>query len=106
MPRTATRTHKMPRVGLDGLTINYEVQGEGEPLLLIHYTSADHASWAFQLPAYTDALQLHRARSSRRGRERQAIRTVLDRGPSRPSSRFPRCDRDRAGPRRGRVVRG
>lgn len=44
----------MPRVGLDGLTINYEVQGEGEPLLLIHYTSADHASWAFQLPAYTE----------------------------------------------------
>ena len=44
----------MPRVRLDGLTINYEVQGEGEPLLLIHYTSADHASWAFQLPAYTE----------------------------------------------------
>src|SRR6476619_8651153 len=54
MPRTATRTHKMPRVGLDGLMINYEVQGQGEPLLLIHYTSADHASWAFQLPAYTE----------------------------------------------------
>jgi pimeloyl-ACP methyl ester carboxylesterase len=44
----------MPRVAVDGLTINYEVQGEGEPLLLIHYTSADHASWAFQLPAYTE----------------------------------------------------
>ena len=44
----------MRRVRLDGLTINYEVQGEGEPLLLIHYTSADHASWAFQLPAYTE----------------------------------------------------
>jgi pimeloyl-ACP methyl ester carboxylesterase len=44
----------MPRVGVDGLIINYEVQGEGEPLLLIHYTSADHASWAFQLPAYTE----------------------------------------------------
>jgi pimeloyl-ACP methyl ester carboxylesterase len=44
----------VPRVRLDGLTINYEVQGEGEPLLLIHYTSADHASWAFQLPAYTE----------------------------------------------------
>ena len=44
----------MPQVDLDGLTINYDVQGEGEPLLLIHYTSADHACWAFQLPAYTD----------------------------------------------------
>ena len=44
----------MPRVEVDGLTINYEVQGEGEPLLLIPYTSADHACWAFQLPAYTE----------------------------------------------------
>jgi hypothetical protein len=44
----------MPQIDVDGLTFNYEVQGEGEPLLLVHYTSADHASsWAFQLPAYT-----------------------------------------------------
>jgi 3-oxoadipate enol-lactonase len=43
----------MPRVDVDGLTINYDVQGEGEPLLLIPYTSADHACYAFQLPAYT-----------------------------------------------------
>ena len=44
----------MPQVEVDGLTINYDVQGEGEPLLLIPYTSADHACWAFQLPAYTE----------------------------------------------------
>ena len=44
----------MPRVEVDGLMINYDVQGEGEPLLLIPYTSADHACWAFQLPAYTE----------------------------------------------------
>ena len=44
----------MPQVEVDGLTVNYEVQGEGEPLLLIPYTSADHACWAFQLPAYTE----------------------------------------------------
>jgi pimeloyl-ACP methyl ester carboxylesterase len=44
----------MPRVEVDGLTINYEVQGEGEPLLLIPYLSADHACYAFQLPAYTE----------------------------------------------------
>src|SRR5512132_1726442 len=43
----------MPRVDVDGLTINYDVQGEGEPLLLIPYLSADHACYAFQLPAYT-----------------------------------------------------
>jgi pimeloyl-ACP methyl ester carboxylesterase len=44
----------MPRVDVDGITINYDVQGEGEPLLLIPYLSADHASYAFQLPAYTE----------------------------------------------------
>ncbi len=44
----------MPQVEVDGLTINYDVQGEGEPLLLIPYTSADHACWAFQLPAYLE----------------------------------------------------
>jgi pimeloyl-ACP methyl ester carboxylesterase len=44
----------MPQVEVDRLTINYDVQGEGEPLLLIPYTSADHASWAFQLPAYSE----------------------------------------------------
>jgi pimeloyl-ACP methyl ester carboxylesterase len=44
----------MPVVEAAGLTINYDVQGEGEPLLLIPYTSADHACYAFQLPAYTE----------------------------------------------------
>ena len=44
----------MPQVEVDGVTINYDVQGEGEPLLLIPYTSADHACYAFQLPSYTE----------------------------------------------------
>ena len=44
----------MPQVEVDGLAINYDVQGEGEPLLLIPYLSADHACYAFQLPAYTE----------------------------------------------------
>jgi len=43
----------MSQVQVNGLTINYEMQGEGEPLLLIPYTAADHACYAFQLPAYT-----------------------------------------------------
>ena len=42
----------MTRVEVDGLMINYEVQGEGEPLLLLPYLSADNACYAFQLPAY------------------------------------------------------
>jgi pimeloyl-ACP methyl ester carboxylesterase len=45
---------RMPHVKTNGLRINYDVQGEGEPLLLIPYTSADHASYAFQLPAYAE----------------------------------------------------
>jgi len=44
----------MPQVEVDGLRINYDVQGEGEALLLIPYTSADHACYAFQLQAYTE----------------------------------------------------
>jgi pimeloyl-ACP methyl ester carboxylesterase len=44
----------MSQVQVDGLTINYDVQGEGEPLLLIPSTSADHACFAFQLPDYTE----------------------------------------------------
>ena len=44
----------MPQANVDGLTINYDVQGEGPPLLLIPYLSADHACYAFQLPAYTE----------------------------------------------------
>ena len=44
----------MPQIEVDRLTINYEVQGEGEPLLLIPYLTADHACYAFQLPAYTE----------------------------------------------------
>ncbi len=43
----------MPQADVDGLTINYDVQGAGDPLLLIPYLAADHACYAFQLPAYT-----------------------------------------------------
>ena len=41
------------QIQANGLAINYDVQGAGEPLLLIPYTSADHACYAFQLPSYT-----------------------------------------------------
>jgi 3-oxoadipate enol-lactonase len=44
----------MPQADVDGLTINYDVQGEGDPLVLIPYLAADHACYAFQLPAYTE----------------------------------------------------
>jgi pimeloyl-ACP methyl ester carboxylesterase len=44
----------MPQVQASGLTVNYEEQGDGEPLLLIPYLAADNACYAFQLPAYTE----------------------------------------------------
>src|ERR1700759_2164670 len=44
----------MSQVEVEGVGINYDVQGEGEPLLLIPYLSADYACYAFQLPAYTE----------------------------------------------------
>src|SRR6059058_4649765 len=44
----------MPQVDVDGVMVNYDVQGQGEPLLLIPYLSADHACYSFQLPAYTE----------------------------------------------------
>ena len=52
-PMTPT-IHSRRIAEVDGLKINYDIQGAGEPLLLIPYTSADHACYAFQLPAYTE----------------------------------------------------
>ena len=42
----------MPVVQANGIDINYEVQGEGEPTVLIPYTAADHACYAFQVAEY------------------------------------------------------
>ena len=42
----------MPIVQANGIEINYEVQGEGEPLILIPYLAADQACYAFQVPEY------------------------------------------------------
>lgn len=42
----------MPKVQANGITINYEEQGSGEPLILIPYLSAEHACYAFQVAEY------------------------------------------------------
>ena len=42
----------MPKVRANNLTINYDQQGAGDPLILIPYTSADHACYAFQVADY------------------------------------------------------
>jgi pimeloyl-ACP methyl ester carboxylesterase len=42
----------MPKVKVNDITMNYERQGEGEPLLLIPYLAADNACYAFQVADY------------------------------------------------------
>jgi 3-oxoadipate enol-lactonase len=42
----------MPTVQANGIEIYYEVQGEGEPMILIPYLAADQACYAFQVADY------------------------------------------------------
>ena len=42
----------MPKVKANNITMNYEQQGAGEPLILIPYLTADHACYAFQVSEY------------------------------------------------------
>ena len=42
----------MPKVNVNGVTMNYDEQGTGEPLVLIPFLSADHACYAFQVAEY------------------------------------------------------
>jgi pimeloyl-ACP methyl ester carboxylesterase len=44
----------MPQAQVNGVTLHYEQQGSGEPLVLIPFLSADHGCYAFQLPAYAE----------------------------------------------------
>jgi len=42
----------MPKIKANTITINYEQQGSGEPLVLIPYLAADCACYAFQVAEY------------------------------------------------------
>lgn len=42
----------MPKVKVNDITVNYDQQGSGEPLILIPYLAADSACYAFQLAEY------------------------------------------------------
>jgi pimeloyl-ACP methyl ester carboxylesterase len=42
----------MPKIKANNITLNYEQQGAGEPLLLIPYLAADNACYAFQVADY------------------------------------------------------
>jgi 3-oxoadipate enol-lactonase len=43
----------MPKIRAGSLSLNYEQQGSGEPLLLIPYLGAEHACYAFQVADYS-----------------------------------------------------
>jgi hypothetical protein len=42
----------MPTVTANGITMNYDQQGMGPPLILIPYLAADNACYAFQVGEY------------------------------------------------------
>jgi len=42
----------MPKVKAGNLTMNYDQQGAGDPLILIPFLTADHACYAFQVGEY------------------------------------------------------
>jgi pimeloyl-ACP methyl ester carboxylesterase len=44
--------NEMPKIKVNDITMNYEQQGTGEPLVLIPYLAADHACYAFQVADY------------------------------------------------------
>src|SRR5215471_20933783 len=46
------RRVRMPTVQANGIDIYYEVQGAGEPIVLIPYLAADQACYAFQVADY------------------------------------------------------
>src|SRR5678816_1661933 len=51
--RSLSQEEMMPRIDANGLAINYDQQGAGEPLVLIPYLAADHACYAFQIADYS-----------------------------------------------------
>ena len=62
----------MPVVQANGIDVYYEVQGEGEPLVLIPYLAADQACYAFQVADYVEELHLLHRGPARRRPVRQA----------------------------------
>jgi pimeloyl-ACP methyl ester carboxylesterase len=43
----------MPKIKVNDITMNYDQQGSGEPLMLIPYLAADSACYAFQVAEYS-----------------------------------------------------
>jgi len=58
----------MPRIQAGNITMNYDRQGSGEPLVLIPYLAADYACYAFQVADYSKQFTCVLGRSARDGR--------------------------------------
>ena len=43
----------MPRAEVNGIHLNYEVAGNGAPLVLLHAWPTDHAVWQLQVPVFS-----------------------------------------------------
>jgi pimeloyl-ACP methyl ester carboxylesterase len=50
--RCYRKEEEMPKAKVNGININYRVQGKGEPLVLIMGYSGDQAGWMFQTRAF------------------------------------------------------
>ena len=61
----------VPKLRVGNITINYDQQGSGEPLVLIPYLAADCACYAFQVAELREAFHLHLGRSARAGGSRE-----------------------------------
>src|SRR6185295_14257399 len=51
--RTLSKEETMPKIRAGNITMNYDQQGSGEPLVLIPYLAADYACYAFQVADYS-----------------------------------------------------
>jgi hypothetical protein len=82
----------MTPVTAGGITMNYDQQGDGEPLILIPFLAADHACYAFQVAEY--ATHFTRSSLDLRSRILVAHRSHLKCGYKSPLSgdREPRWD--------------
>ena len=74
---TAVRLESLPTVLVDGATLAYREQGDGEPVVLVHGSASDLRTWERQVPAISES---HRviAYSRRYARPNEDIPPGLD----------------------------
>lgn len=48
----------MPEAGVNGVTLYYELHGDGDPLVLVHGSWTDATSWAFVLPRLAESFRV------------------------------------------------